>query len=116
MKTKGRRKSTNVEVQTPKQKKVAEHGLKLQKEAFANETLKEKTPMKHQGLSEEGKFFAEMTNPGRMIPSMIKGNAPAIKDKITKSPAERRGVKDPKPTHFSKKGDFPFFKHKVKDK
>jgi hypothetical protein len=116
MKTKGRRKSTNIEQQTPKQKKVAEFGLKLQKAAHANETLKEKTPIKDQGLSEEGKMFGALTNPGAMVPRMLQGNAPAIKDKVTKSPAERRGVKDPKPTHFSKKGDFPFLKHSVKDK
>lgn len=124
MKTKGRRQSKNVEVQTPKQRKAAIAGLTLQENAHSNTVLKEKTPMRDQGLSEEGKIFAEVTNPGRMVPTMIKGNVPSIKDKVTKSPAERRGIKDPKPTSFSKaspkgsrgQGDFPFLKHSVKDK
>lgn len=107
------RKSKNLEVQTEKQRKAAEKGLDLQERAYANEVLKDPTPIRKQGLSEDGKLFAALTNPGAVTSRMAA--AGKLKD-ATKSPAERRGKKDPKAQLLKKGGDFKFFTHKTKGK
>lgn len=114
MKTKGRRQSKNVEVQTDKQSKAALKGLELQDMAYNNTTLKEKTPMREQGLSEEGRMFAEVTNPANVQSRMASNKRTA--GRAIKSGAERQGLKDPKPGKFKKNSDFKFFTHSTKGK
>lgn len=114
MKTKGRRQSKNVEVQTKKERKVAEYGLDLQNRALQNDVLKEPTPVAKQKQSEDMAILREISNPAAVNSRMA--NNKNMAGRAIKSPGERRGIKDPKPTHFSKKGDFPFFKHSVKGK
>lgn len=113
MKTKGR-KSKNIEVQTDKQRVAAKAGLKLQEMAESNDVLREPTPIREQGLSEEGRVLAEAVNPGKTQASIA--NNKKLSGKVTKSPAERRGIKDPSPSKLSGSGDFKFFKHTTKGK
>ena len=108
------RKSKNVEVQTEKQSKAALKGLELQDMAYNNETLKDPVRVKNMKISEEGKAMMEVTNPGR-INSAIANN-PHMAGRAIKSPAERRGIKDPKPGKFKKNSDFKFFTHSTKGK
>ena len=114
MKLKGRRQSTNVETQTEKQRVAAKAGLKLQEMAENNSTLREPTPIREQGLSEEGRILAEAVNPGK-TQSTIASNK-KFSGKVTKNPAERRGYRDPSPSKLSGSGDFEFFKHTTKGK
>ena len=98
MKTKGRRQSKNVEVQTEKQRVAAVHGKKLQDKVLDNPSLlHDATPIARWGDARE-QVEKSLTNPGRTA-----SNFPS-----TKSPAQKRKVKDPKP------GNFEFFKHTTK--
>lgn len=100
MKTKGRRQSKNVEVQTEKQRVAAGYGKKLQDRALGNESLlHDPTPIARWGDAREP-LEKSLTNPAR-----VSSNFPT-----TKSPSQKRKVKDPKP------GNFEFFKHETSSK
>lgn len=97
MKTKGLRQSKNVEVQTEKEKVAAGYGKKLQDKVLDNESfLHDPTPIARWGDARD-EMIKVLTNPARTQTAFPS----------TKSPAQRRRIKDPKPQ------DFEFFKHET---
>jgi hypothetical protein len=100
MKTKGLRKSKNVEVQTEKQRIAAGYGKKLQDKVLGNTSLlHDPTPVQEWGDARDT-VVKQLTNPG--LTQYLRPS--------TKSPAQRRKIKDPKPA------DFEFFKHHTTEK
>lgn len=116
MKTKGRRQSKNVEVQTDKEARIAKKGLELQDKALNNDVLREPTPIRKQKNNEGDDILASISNPASINSRMA--NNPKMAGRAIKSPAERRGLKDPEPKKIKKSsgGDFKFFTHKTKGK
>lgn len=100
MKTKGRRQSKNIEVQTEKQRKAAIHGRKLQDKVEDNKSfLFDDTPISRWGDARED-WVKRVNNPGNT----------QSKFPSTQSSAEKRKIKDPKPQNFE------FFKHHTTEK
>lgn len=100
MKLQGRRQSKNIEVQTDKERKVAEYGKKFQDKVMDSTNLRDGTKSIARQKDNRDEMTAVMSNPGRhqtAFPS-------------TRSPAERRRIKDPKPQSFE------FFKHETTEK
>lgn len=115
MKTKGLRQSKNVEVQTEKQRVAAGFGKKLQDKALDNTSLRDGTaPVARWGDARD-EMTKVLTNPGRAQTAFPS----------TKSPSEKRKVKDPKPEKMSpysgdnkyrKPNTFSFLKHEITEK
>lgn len=100
MKTSGRRQSKNIEVQTDKERTAAQYGKKLQDKVLDNESfLHDDTPIAEWGDARD-EMIKALTNPGRSQTAFPS----------TKSPAQKRKLKDPKPQ------DFEFFKHTTTSK
>ena len=100
MKTKGLRQSKNIEVQTEKQRVAAQYGKELQDKVLDNTSLlHDDTPVSRWG-DNRNEMTKVLTNPGRSQTAFPS----------TKSPAQKRRIRDPKPQ------DFEFFKHETTEK
>lgn len=104
MKTKGRRQSRNVEVQTEKQRVAAGYGLKLQDKVLNSPRALVNEPVAYNQDKTDGEQITSiLSNPGKR-----------------RSFTKKKGVKDPAPSKMTKDksyyGDLPFLEHKSKGK
>ena len=103
MKYKDRRRSKNVEIQTPQQKQVAEKGLELQTKVLNSPRARLNEPVAYnQDKTPTETMIGAINNPGR------------------RSHIKKRDTKDPAPSKFEKArsnyDELPFLEHKSKGK